>query len=43
MNLKEAIDLMRGEVGTSITLTIIRGTEDPLMSSSSEILLKWPQ
>jgi carboxyl-terminal processing protease len=29
MNLKEAIDLMRGEVGTSITLTIIRGTEDP--------------
>jgi len=29
MNLKEAIDIMRGEVGTSITLTIIRGTEDP--------------
>ena len=29
MNLKEAIELMRGEVGTSITLTIIRGTEDP--------------
>ena len=29
MNLKEAIDLMRGEVGTSITLTIIRGTEEP--------------
>ena len=29
MNLKEAIDIMRGEVGTSITLTIIRGTEEP--------------
>ena len=29
MNLKEAIDIMRGEVGTSITLTIIRGAEEP--------------
>ena len=29
MNLKEAIDIMRGEVGTSITITIIRGTEEP--------------
>ena len=29
MNLKEAIDIMRGEVGTSITLTMIRGIEDP--------------
>ena len=29
MNLKEAIDIMRGEVGTSITPTIIRGTEEP--------------
>ena len=29
MNLKEAIDIMRGEVGTSITITIIRGSEEP--------------
>ena len=29
MNLKEAIDIMRGEVGTSITITIIRGAEEP--------------
>ena len=29
MTLKEAIDLMRGEVGASITLTIVRGTENP--------------
>ena len=29
MTLKEAIDIMRGEVGTSITLTIVRGTENP--------------
>ena len=29
MNLKEAIDMMRGEVGTSITITIIRGSEEP--------------
>ena len=28
MNLKEAIDIMRGEVGTSITITI-RGAEEP--------------
>ena len=27
--LKEAIDIMRGEVGTSITITIIRGSEEP--------------
>ena len=30
MTLKEAIDIMRGEVGASITLTIVRGTENPL-------------
>ena len=29
MTLKEAIDIMRGEVGASITLTIVRGTENP--------------
>ena len=29
MNLKEAIDIMRGEVGTPITITIIRGAEEP--------------
>jgi carboxyl-terminal processing protease len=29
MTLKEAIDLMRGDVGTTITLTIIRSTEEP--------------
>ena len=29
MTLKEAIDIMRGEVGESITLTIVRGTENP--------------
>jgi len=29
MTLKEAIDLMRGDVGTSITLTIIRSTDEP--------------
>ncbi|MDB2360044.1 S41 family peptidase [Alphaproteobacteria bacterium] len=29
MTLKEAIDIMRGEVGASITLTIVRGTEKP--------------
>ena len=29
MTLKEAIDIMRGEVGSSITLTIVRGTENP--------------
>tara|TARA_Y100000022_G_scaffold41240_1_gene33968 strand:- start:53 stop:1282 length:1230 start_codon:yes stop_codon:yes gene_type:complete len=29
MTLKEAIDIMRGEVGSSITLTIVRGAENP--------------
>ena len=29
MTLKEAIDIMRGEVGASITLSIVRGTENP--------------
>ncbi|RZO87805.1 MAG: S41 family peptidase, partial [alpha proteobacterium HIMB59] len=29
MTLKEAIDIMRGEVGSSIILTIIRGAENP--------------
>ena len=29
MTLKEAIDIMRGEVGAPITLTIVRGTENP--------------
>jgi carboxyl-terminal processing protease len=29
MTLKEAIDLMRGDVGTTITLTVIRSTEEP--------------
>ena len=29
MTLKEAIDIMRGEVGDSITITIVRGTERP--------------
>jgi len=29
MTMKEAIDIMRGEVGASITLTIVRGTENP--------------
>ena len=29
MTLKEAIDIMRGEVGAAITLTIVRGTENP--------------
>ena len=29
MTLKEAIDIMRGEVGSSITLTILRGAENP--------------
>ena len=29
MTLKEAIDVMRGEVGEPITITIIRGTEKP--------------
>ena len=29
MTLKEAIDVMRGEVGDPITITIIRGTEKP--------------
>jgi len=29
MTLKEAIDIMRGEVGASITLTIVRCTENP--------------
>ncbi len=29
MTLKEAIDIMRGEVGEPITITIVRGTEKP--------------
>ena len=29
MTLKEAIDIMRGEVGEPITITIVRGTENP--------------
>jgi carboxyl-terminal processing protease len=29
MTLKEAIDIMRGEVGDPITITIVRGTEKP--------------
>ena len=29
MTLKEAIDIMRGEVGDPITITIVRGTERP--------------
>ena len=29
MTLKEAIDIMRGEVGSSITLSIVRGAENP--------------
>ena len=29
MTLEEAIDIMRGEVGAPITLTIVRGTENP--------------
>ncbi len=29
MTLKEAIDIMRGEVGKPITITIVRGTEKP--------------
>ena len=29
MTLKEAIDIMRGEVGDPITITIVRGTENP--------------
>ena len=29
MTLKEAIDIMRGEVGSTITLTIVRGAENP--------------
>tara|TARA_Y100001935_G_scaffold255261_1_gene267376 strand:+ start:2035 stop:3264 length:1230 start_codon:yes stop_codon:yes gene_type:complete len=29
MTLKEAIDIMRGDVGAPITITIVRGTENP--------------
>ena len=29
LTLNEAVDKMRGEVGSSITLTVIRGSQDP--------------
>jgi carboxyl-terminal processing protease len=29
LNLNQAVDKMRGEIGSSITLTILRGTQDP--------------